>query len=164
MMQWGIMQWPTFNYMVATLRYILPQQSKEHQMYRHEQYQHVWCYPHLVAILSMLTSAILLEELLVQSMKLNIYKQMILKTQLMLFDWRIQTTRHGHSGSQSGFGFIHSGFGFLGLSKSTPFGLYKSLVRDRFGFYRVRVGVSKFSKNRYNPLYFRVRVPIGSSV
>ena len=78
--------------MVATLRYILPQQSKEHQMYRHEQYQHVWCYPHLVAILSMLTSAILLEELLVQSMKLNIYKQMILKTQLMLFDWRIQTT------------------------------------------------------------------------
>jgi len=73
-------------------------------------------------------------------------------------------TRHGHSGSQSGFGFIHSGFGFSGLSKSTPFWLYKSSVLDRFGFYRVRVGVSKSSKKRYNPLYFRVRVSIGSSV
>ncbi|KAL0670284.1 hypothetical protein Bca4012_032988 [Brassica carinata] len=76
----------------------------------------------------------------------------------------MEVTRHGHSGSQSGFGFIHSGFSFSGLSKSTPFGLYKSSVRDRFGFYRVRIGVSKSSKNRYNPLYFRVRVPIGSSV
>ena len=72
--------------------------------------------------------------------------------------------RHGHSGSQSGFGFIHSDFDFSGLSKPTPFGLYKNSVRDRFGFYRVRVGVSKSSKNRYNPIYFRIRVPIGFSV
>ena len=73
-------------------------------------------------------------------------------------------TRHGHSRSQSGFGFIHSGFGFLGLSKSIPFGIYKISVRDRFGFYQIRVGVSKSSKNWYNPLYFRVRVPIDFSV
>ena len=68
----------------------------------------------------------------------------------------IQHPRHGHSGSQSGFGFVQSGFGFSGLSKSVPFGLYKNSVRDRFGFYRVRIGVSKSSKNRYNPVYFRV--------
>ena len=64
--------------------------------------------------------------------------------------------RPGHSGSQSGFGFVQSGLGFSGLSKSAPFGLYKNSVRDRFGFYRVRIGVSKSSKNRYNPVYFRV--------
>ena len=75
-----------------------------------------------------------------------------------------EKTRHGHSGSQSGFGFIHSGFGFSSLSKSTSFGLYKSSVQDRYEFYRVRVGVSKSSKNWYNPLYFRVRIPIGYSV
>ena len=68
----------------------------------------------------------------------------------------IFSSRHGHSGSQSGFGFVQSGLGFSGLSKSAPFGLYKSSVRDRFGFYRVRIGVSKSSKNRYNPMYFRV--------
>ena len=56
--------------------------------------------------------------------------------------------RHGHSGSQSDFGFVQSGLGFPGLSKSAPFGLYKSSVRDRFGFFWVRVGVSKSSKNR----------------
>ncbi|CAF2055300.1 unnamed protein product, partial [Brassica napus] len=39
-----------------------------------------------------------------------------------------------------GFRFYLFVFGFLGLSKSTPFGLYKSSVRDRFEFYRVRVG------------------------
>uniref|UniRef100_A0A0D3CWU0 Ubiquitin-like protease family profile domain-containing protein n=1 Tax=Brassica oleracea var. oleracea TaxID=109376 RepID=A0A0D3CWU0_BRAOL len=53
---------------------------------------------------------------------------------------------------------------FSGLSKSAPFGLYENLVRERFGFYRVRVGVSKSSKNWYNPMYFRVRVPIRSLV
>ena len=47
----------------------------------------------------------------------------------MLRHLKVLRSRHGHSGSQSGFGFIHSG-----LSKSTPFGLYKSSVRDRFGF------------------------------
>ena len=72
--------------------------------------------------------------------------------------------RHGHPGSQSSFGLVQSGFGFSGLSKSASFGLYEISVQDRFGFYRVRVGVSKSSKNRYNPMYFRVRVPIGSSV
>ncbi|KAF3606513.1 hypothetical protein DY000_02048602 [Brassica cretica] len=70
----------------------------------------------------------------------------------------------GIRGSQSGFGLVQSGFGFSGLSKSVPFGLYENSVRDRFGFYRVRVGLVNSSKNRYNPMYFRVRVPIGSSV
>ena len=62
----------------------------------------------------------------------------------------------GHSESQSGFGFVQSGLGFSGLSKSVPFRLYKHSVRDRFGFYLVRIGVSKSSKNRYNAVYFRV--------
>ena len=82
----------------------------------------------------------------------------------MLRHLKVLRSRHGHSGSQSGFGFVQSSLGFLGLSKSVPFGLYESSVQDRFGFYWVRFGVSKSSKNRYNPMYFRVRVPIGSSV
>ena len=65
--------------------------------------------------------------------------------------------RHGHSESQSGFGLVQSGFGFSGLLKSASFGLYKNSVR-------VQVGISKSSKNRYNPMYFRIRVPIGSSI
>ena len=91
-------------------------------------------------------------------------KRNIFNLTYFLINKKAPTPRHGHSGSQSGFGFIQSDLGFSGLSKSAIFGLYESSVRDRFGFYRVRVrvGVSKSSKNRYNPIYFRV--PIGSSI
>ena len=83
-------------------------------------------------------------------------KLIILNLRTEVFHVFTNFSRPGHSGSQSDFGFVQSGFGFSGLSKSAPFGLYKNSVRDRFGFYRVRIGVSKSSKNRYNPVYFRV--------
>ena len=72
--------------------------------------------------------------------------------------------RPGHSESQSDFGLVQSDFGFSSLSTSASFGLYENLVRDRYGFYRVRIEVSKSSKNRYNPMYFQVCIPISSSV
>ena len=71
------------------------------------------------------------------------------------FKLRVVYFRPWHLGSQSGFNF-------LDLSKPASFGLYENSVLDRFGFYRIWVGVSKSSKNRYNPMYFRIRVPIRS--
>ena len=75
----------------------------------------------------------------------------------MVLNGILKISKHGHSGP-------NRVLFFLDLLKSAPFRLYKNSVRDRFGFYRVRIGVSKSSKKWYNPLYFRVRVPIGSSV
>ena len=49
--------------------------------------------------------------------------------------------RLGHSGSQSGFGFVQSGFSLSDLSKSAPFGLYESSVWYRFGFCRFGSGL-----------------------
>ena len=41
---------------------------------------------------------------------------------------------------------------------------HSGYMKVRFGFYRIWIGVSKYSKNRYNQIYFRVLVLIGSSV